>query len=291
MAHGGDFYEEYEDPDEESWSDAGRGRRWGLIAFVAVSILSLVVGLGAIVMLLSGGGDGPRRNSSAADALPAVSAESPTPEVTEATPTPTPSKSAKPKVVPSKNPAITAAPPPPPVTKTAAPGCTPTYSGTAATKAQVRAELKAASIHSYWASKPEIKMPERLLMAVAMNESTWQSNVIACDGGIGLMQVMPDTVKQINNRFGTKWDVNTLYGNTNLGANYLAWSTVYLGDKFFGGSYDLTNPALLNSVISAYNVGAGDEGIDPTKGEAGIPNPTYVNRVKGYMATCPCDSW
>jgi soluble lytic murein transglycosylase-like protein len=113
--------------------------------------------------------------------------------------------------------------------------------------------------------------------------------VIACDGGIGLMQVMPNTVTQINNRFGTTWDVNTLQGNAHLGANYLAWSIRYLGDLYFGGSYDLTNETLLNSVIAAYNYGAG--AIDPTKGAAGIPNPEYVNRVRQYMAECPCDSW
>jgi len=122
-----------------------------------------------------------------------------------------------------------------------------------------------------------------------MTESSWRSNVIACDGGIGLMQVMPDTVTQINNRFGTKWDVNTLQGNAHLGGNYLAWTVKYLGDLYFGGSYDLTNQPLMDGVIAAYNYGAG--AIDPTKGAAGIPNPGYVNQVKQYMASCPCDAF
>jgi Transglycosylase SLT domain len=103
------------------------------------------------------------------------------------------------------------------------------------------------------------------------------------------MQVMPDTVAQINNRFGTTWDVNTLQGNVHLGANYLAWATKYFGDLFFDGSYDLSKPALLDAVIAAYNYGAG--AVDPTKGAAGIPNPAYVASVKGYYANCPCDAW
>jgi len=153
----------------------------------------------------------------------------------------------------------------------------------------VRAALKVSAGHTYWASVPSIKVPERLLIAIAMTESSWRSNVIACDGGIGLMQVMPDTVTQINNRFGTKWDVNTLQGNAHLGANYLAWTVKYLGDLYFGGSYDLTNQPLMDGVIAAYNYGAG--AIDPTKGAAGIPNPGYVNQVKQYMASCPCDAF
>jgi hypothetical protein len=83
--------------------------------------------------------------------------------------------------------------------------------------------------------------------------------------------------------------VNTLQGNAHLGGNYLAWSVRYFGDLYFGGSYDLGNQALLDAVISAYNYGAG--AVDPTKGEAGIPNWSYVNRVKQYMASCPCDAW
>lgn len=301
MSHGGVFHEEFEDPDDESWAAAGKGRRWGLIGFVGVSVLALAVGLGAVVMLLSGGGGDPKRTSDAG-ALPTVSATSaippatvaettaPAPAATSASPTPTASKTAKPRSSPSKNPAAASQPaPPPPATRTTAPGCTPKTSGPPATRPDVRAALKVAAGRTYWRSVPTIQIPERLLQAVAMTESTWQSNVIACDGGIGLMQVMPDTVTQINNRFGTTWNVNTLDGNAALGGNYLAWSTKYLGDLYFGGSYDLANPALLESVIAAYNYGAG--AIDPTKGEAGIPNRAYVNRVKGYMASCPCDSW
>jgi soluble lytic murein transglycosylase-like protein len=204
-----------------------------------------------------------------------------TPSTAATTPRPT-------KASPSKNPKATLPPPPAPP-RTTPPGCTPTVRGTAASYANVRAALKVSAGHTYWASVPSIRVPERLLVAVAMTESSWRSNVIACDGGIGLMQVMPDTVSQINNRFGTKWDVNTLQGNAHLGANYLAWTVRYLGDLYFGGSYDLSNQALMDGVIAAYNYGAG--AIDPTKGAAGIPNPGYVSQVKQYMAGCPCDAW
>jgi soluble lytic murein transglycosylase-like protein len=258
---------------------------------ITVAVAITLCGAG---LVLAKGQDDPapsRVNAAATSSAPATSAAAP---VVESTPAAVPSTvpSASPtrtaRATPSKNPNATEpAPPAPP--RTTPPGCVPTEKGTRATYAQVRAALKVSAGHTYWRSVPTIRVPERLLIAVAMQESTWRSNVIACDGGIGLMQVMPDTVTQINNRFGTTWNVNTLQGNAHLGGNYLAWSVRYLGDLYFGGSYDLGNPALLDAVISAYNYGAG--AVDPTKGEAGIPNWSYVNAVKRYMASCPCDGW
>jgi soluble lytic murein transglycosylase-like protein len=285
------MWEEYED---ESWSDGSRRQRWGLIALVVAALVVLMVGIGSVVVAL--GGDGPKRPAADTAALPAASAsaEPPSPEASPEPPSPppppppspTPSKAAK--VTPSKNTKATLPPPPPPP-KPVTPGCVARTTGPQASYADVRSALKIAAGHTYWRSVPSIQVPERLLIAVAMTESTWRSNIVSCDGGLGLMQVMPATVTQINNRFGTTWDVNTLQGNAHLGGNYLAWSTRYLGDLYFGGSYDLGNPALLDAVIAGYNVGAG--AVDPTKGDAGIPNWSYVNRVKGYLASCPCDGW
>jgi len=194
----------------------------------------LLVGVGSLSLVLMDSDDGPPRNAGNQGALPATTA---------------PPRSTRP-----------------------ASACPTRTTGPAAPFPDVRSALKTAAAHTYWRSTPSIKIPERLLQAVAMTESTWRSNVLACDGGIGLMQVMPGTVKHINGRFGTSWNANTLQGNA-----------------YVGGNYDLANPALLDAVISAYNYGAA--AVDPTKGAAGIPNPAYVNKVKGYLASCPCDNW
>jgi soluble lytic murein transglycosylase-like protein len=291
MSGYGDHEDHYDD--EITWATASRRKRWGLIGFAALAVV-LVVGVCSAGLVLAKGRDQPSTRDAAGTRSPVSSsavaasgvastvAPTPTAAATSATPSPTT------KAAPSKNPKATLPPPPAPPPP-APPGCVPTQRGTAASYAAVRAALKVSAGHTYWASVPSIKVPERLLIAVAMTESSWRSNVIACDGGIGLMQVMPDTVTQINNRFGTTWNVNTLQGNAHLGANYLAWSIRYLGDLYFGGSYDLGNRALMDSVIAAYNYGAG--AVDPTKGAAGIPNPGYVNQVRQYMASCPCDAW
>jgi soluble lytic murein transglycosylase-like protein len=277
--------------DEVTWAGASRGKRWGLIGFVAAALV-VVIALCGVGLVLAKGTPSPTTRAASGAESPDAPSTVPTSTVpVPATPTTASPAATTPrptKASPSKNPKATLPPPPAPPPP-APPGCAPTVRGTAASYANVRAALKVSAGHTYWASVPSIRVPERLLIAVAMTESTWRSNVIACDGGIGLMQVMPDTVTQINNRFGTKWDVNTLQGNAHLGANYLAWTVKYLGDLYFGGSYDLSNQALMDGVIAAYNYGAG--AIDPTKGAAGIPNPGYVSQVKQYMAGCPCDAW
>jgi soluble lytic murein transglycosylase-like protein len=278
--------------DEVTWEGASERTRWGLIVFAAVAAL-VVISLCGLGVVLAKGQDAPDTKVAAGAQSPASPSAVTTSTVPAPTAAPTTARaaptSARPtKASPSKNSKATLPPPPAPP-RTSAPGCVPTEKGTKASSAQVRAALKVSAGHTYWASVPSIRVPERLLIAVAMTESSWRSNVIACDGGIGLMQVMPGTVTQINNRFGTTWDVNTLQGNAHLGANYLAWSIRYLGDLYFGGSYDLSDQALMDSVIAAYNYGAG--AIDPTKGAAGIPNPGYVSQVKQYMASCPCDAW
>jgi soluble lytic murein transglycosylase-like protein len=197
-----------------------------------------------------------------------------------------PSPSRRGTVTPSKKPTTIALPPPPPKKPA---NCAPTYTGTNAPKTQVKASLDTAAARSYWGSKPEIKVPVRLAYAVAWQESGWQSAIQACDGGIGTMQIMPDTASWINQRFGTSYDVHKLDGNTSLGTQYLAWLIRYFGDVYFSAAehpYDLGNQALLDSVIAAYNYGAA--AVDPTKGDAGIPNWQYVNNVEALMTSCPC---
>jgi hypothetical protein len=218
--------------------------------------------------------------------------------VAPAPPQPTPTTPAarpttkKPAVKPSKAPDKQADPPPvahkPPPSNQ--PPCAPTSTGPGADKPTVAAALDTAAAHAFWhTSAPSIVVPRNLMRAFAWQESGWQSTIVACDGGIGTMQIMPATATQVNNRFGTSYDVHTLSGNTMLGAAYIEWLIKYLGDLYFQGVYDLSNQALLDSVVAAYNVGPG--AVDPTQGAAGIPNPQYVRNVEALMTTCACQGY
>lgn len=183
-------------------------------------------------------------------------------------------------------------PPPPP--KPASPSCKPKHQGTKLAKAAVGDLLVAAAGVTYWpVSAPGLIVPANLVKAVAWQESGWQSDIVACDGGVGLMQVMPATADFVNTRFEKSYDIGTPADNAKLGANYLAWLTKYFGDGYFDGDYSLSSGAcrstsdvcLLNVVISAYNMGFGsletDDGLV-------LRNPTYVANVRALMTECEC---
>jgi hypothetical protein len=203
-------------------------------------------------------------------------------------PTPTRSKSPTRRPSPAKR-TETKLPPPPKTAPATCPG--PKYVGTAATRAQVKAALEAAASKTYWpTSAPSIRVPVELVKAVAWQESGWQSHILACDSGTGLMQVMPDTAAFVNQRFGQSYDINDYQENAILGANYLAWLIKYFGDVYFQGSYDLSvrdpdAPVLLDAVVAAYNVGPG--AVDTAAGLV-IPNRGYVNNVEALMTNCVC---
>jgi hypothetical protein len=184
-------------------------------------------------------------------------------------------------------------PPAPPPGTPAPGGSCPSYTGPKAPTSDVRAALDAAAARQFLpVSAPTVRVPANLLYAVAWQESGWQSTILACDGGIGTMQIMPATAKWMNDSFGTSYDVQTLNGNVMIGGEYLALMIKIFGNEYFQGSYDLSAPAapgsvsLLDSVISAYNFGPG--AVDPTKGTAGIPNWRYVSNVEALMTSCPC---
>jgi hypothetical protein len=162
---------------------------------------------------------------------------------------------------------------PPPTTPA---GCTPTHAGTDAPFSQVKTALQTAAAKQYWVGVvpptdlapdplPTITVPQDLMFAIAQQESGWQSTIMACDGGIGTMQLMPATVTQVNNRFGTNFDVNTLSGNTQLGAQYIEWLIMYFGIFHFQKHFDLSTVekvgpngaelTLERVVVAAYNVG------------------------------------
>ncbi|WP_329102211.1 lytic transglycosylase domain-containing protein [Micromonospora sp. NBC_01699] len=217
---------------------------------------------------------------------------SPTPSRTGAKPKPTKPK-APPKQVPKKD------IPPPPAVRPAPPGCTgPKYVGEQASRAEAKAALTAAANVTYWpGSAPEIRVPLNLVKAVAWQESGWQSNIEACDGGVGLMQVMPGTAEQVNNRFGQSYDIREYRDNAKLGANYLAWLIKYLGD-LSGLGYDVkvtdcvdhVDPCMLNAVISAYNMGPGTVLVERPDGtyDLRVSNIRYTDNVRTLMTECEC---
>lgn len=177
------------------------------------------------------------------------------------------------------------------------PACA-TFEGTAVSKKKAKAALTAAASRVYWKTEaPELRVPARLIKAVAWQESGWTSNIVNCDGGFGLMQAMPDTVAHINQRFGLSYDVKNYKDNAYVGANYLAWLTRKFGVNYFKGSYDLSprkcrshsDTCLLNMVIAAYN--AGDGGVEQSYPDGRLPNPGYVDSVRSLMKKCYCDRY
>ncbi|WP_144126624.1 transglycosylase SLT domain-containing protein [Catellatospora sichuanensis] len=248
--------------------------------------------------------------SESAEASPSAS---PSPSVK-----PSPSKSLKPKPKPKPSPKKVDLPGPPPPAPKPSPSAgvkCPTYKGTNAPKAEVETALEAAAARRFW-TVSQISLPPKLIKAVAKQESGWQSAIIACDGGIGTMQVMPSTATWLNDDspFTLDEDVNTLNGNTMLGSAYLQWLVRYFGMKYGIGCEEpdpAVSPApactpdytlreedcrrdpnvadskewcLLNAVISAYNYGqnAVDKEINDGD-EVWYPNAPYVLNVRALM--------
>ncbi|MEV0128262.1 lytic transglycosylase domain-containing protein [Dactylosporangium sp. NPDC050688] len=299
MSYGG-FYDDDETA-EQRWDDPAAGarrRRFGLIFLLGALVVVVLVAIGGLAVLVKGDDPVPAsvgaRQSSAA-AQPSAEESSLAVETTSAPPSPTPSATpsktaaAKKSIAPPKQ---TALPPPPPKVSTK-PGCQPEYKGTQLPKSTVREYLDAAAVKQFWGSNTPaevqaIRVPKRLLYGVADQESGWQSNIYACDGGVGVMQIMPNTETWMNQRFGTSWKIGTPHDNVMLGGQYLAWAIRYFGEQL--GTFDImgADPTLLNAVISAYNNGAG--AVDLTKGDAGITNWSYVNNVKALMGRC-CNNY
>ncbi|MCU7723460.1 lytic transglycosylase domain-containing protein [Actinoplanes sp. KI2] len=216
-----------------------------------------------------------------------LAAESPTPS-------PSPSKtSAKPKTKATTKPTPTG-----PVNNFQHADCYH-YDGKAVSKKSAKAALNAAAAKHYWpTSAPTLTVSSDLVRSVAWNESGWQSNIVNCDGGFGLMQLMPGTVDMINTRFEQSYDVRDYKQNAILGANYLAWLTKWMGDHYFkSDNYSLstskcsstTSWCLLNAVIAAYHVGSGT--VDAAAASKKLPSADYVNTVRSLMKSCFCDTY
>ena len=107
-------------------------------------------------------------------------------------------------------------------------------------------------------------LPANLLLAIAWQESGWNQHVIARDGGIGTMQVMPYTAQGLNIQVRHRYDPYKLPDNILLGAIYL--QSLWRG---FHGNLTL--------IISAYNEGGWNVI------HRGVFNWRYVNNVRALM--------
>ncbi|HEY1390636.1 MAG TPA: transglycosylase SLT domain-containing protein [Ktedonobacterales bacterium] len=109
--------------------------------------------------------------------------------------------------------------------------CTPcgVSAGNNPSQAQIRAALDAAA-NLYG-------LPHNLLYGFAWQESKWHQDVMACDGGVGLMQIQYYYADYFNhssvlNASGcgvsdTSYDIYTLSGNASLGAKVVKYLSCY----------------------------------------------------------------
>jgi len=265
----------------------GRPVRGRLIA--ALAVLMVTAGCGLL---------GDRQGNSAGAAPVAADASAEPPNLyEEATPEPEPTLPEPARSTPAKKPKAAEPTPTEYPNNFTEPECA-THEGKNVSKKAAKAALLSAAGRSYWpTSAPNLKLPSDLVKAVAWHESGWQSNIVNCDGGRGLMQVMPDTEEFVNNRFEKSYDAHDYRQNATLGANYLAWLTKYFGDNYFKGNYSLNTSkckshgsrCLLNLVIAGYNAGAGT--VDAAYADKSLPNPEYVNSVRHLMKSCYCDRY
>ena len=250
-------------------------------------------------LVLAGGCGQPKAEQKQAESPYTVSTEevetvSPTEDLVTEEPEPEPTKSAKPAKK-AKKPSPTPTEDPNNFQEAA---CSD-RKGTEVSKKKVKAALKNAAGRTYWTNEaPSLKLNYPLVKAISWQESGWTSNIYNCDGGAGLMQVMPETVDMINNRFGRSYDADKYQDNAAAGANYLAWLTRYMSQKQYDEkTYDLsaskckshTSWCLLNLVFSGYQ--AGPDAVLAGADAKELPNPEYVNSVRSLMKSCYCDRY
>ncbi|GAB2589476.1 hypothetical protein Aab01nite_41570 [Paractinoplanes abujensis] len=259
----------------------------------ALATLAVVAGCG----LVGGGDDDVAAPPAATESASPVAeepefepiTESPTPEPVVTTTAPKPRKTTKtPKATEPTQPAFWSE----------LPACAHYDKTKPVAKKTVKKALKSASARVYWRTEaPTLKLNYPLVKAIAWQESGWQTNIHNCDGGTGVMQVMPDTVDFVNNRFGLQYDAKNYKDNAYAGANYIAWFTRWAGQNYFKENYNLstskckshTSWCLLNVVISGYNAGQG--AIEAAAETKTLPNPEYVAAVRSLMSRCECDQF
>jgi hypothetical protein len=166
----------------------------------------------------------------------------------------TPTVTFCPTPTPLPIPTVTATPLPPTATAVASPSGTsasaaivgdcqecPYYTGHNPSQSQISSAILAAADLYH--------LPQNLLLAVAWQESKWHEDVTSCDGGIGLMQVQYYTYPWLNGQSvpecglsATSYDPNTLQGNADLGAKFLAWLSCFYSYWGNNGGSSLSNP-------------------------------------------------
>lgn len=180
------------------------------------------------------------------------------------------------------------------------PPCTTYLDGGAASASEAEAALEEAAGTQFWTNS-SVEVPDDLIKAIAWMESGWQSDIVACDGGTGLMQIQPETEEFINTRFELDLDRTGVEENAMLGSAQLQWLAKYFAVNYFGGddpgSYSLEDDCgrddqvpdhlercLLNAVISAYQAGFGTvEAVLDAGGDPDYTNPQYIETVRALL--------
>jgi hypothetical protein len=211
---------------------------------------------------------------------------------TVATPTPCPTYTLPSAVIRFPTPSGTATTPSPTATSAIpscgdgqlfGPRCYTVLPGQPPTQDQVRQAL--------FTESQQLSMPFPLIEAIGWQESGWQENVQACDGGVGVMQLQPETTQWLNETYGTNYSAYDLIGNATLGVTLINWLYNYYipfcnqgepagitcdWDTVWPGA---TDGATIRQIVeSAYNEGIGNVA------NYGIQNWNYVNSVDSLFA-------
>ncbi len=163
------------------------------------------------------------------------------------------------------------------------PRCYTVLPGPVPTQDEVRQALLTAAQQN--------SMPFSLVESIGWQESGWQENVQACDGGVGVMQLQPETTQWLNQQYNTNYSPYDLTGNVTMGVTLLNWLYNYYipfcnqglpagqtcdWNTVWPGA---TDGATIRQIVeSAYNEGVG------TMASYGIQNWNYVNSVESLLA-------
>jgi len=70
----------------------------------------------------------------------------------------------------------------------------------------------------------EMDLPPDLLLSVAHRESRFRTHARSSKGAVGILQVMPETGREMAGRLGLKgWSLHNPRDNARIGGGYLAW--------------------------------------------------------------------
>ncbi|MEV3939036.1 transglycosylase SLT domain-containing protein [Glycomyces sp. NPDC049804] len=281
-----------DDPDED------RSPGTWIVVFV---LLLAAVGVGVFLILPSGDDSG----GTSAAATTSITDETASPTASASPqPSPEPLSEPAPNLDETTNAAETTEPALPTVPPSEHPPCTAYLDTGPASASEVEAALENAAGTQFWTNS-SVELPDDLVKAVSWMESGWQSDIVACDGGTGLMQIQPETEEFINTRFELDLDRTGVEENAMLGSAQLQWLAKYFAVNYFGGadpgSYSLEDDCgrddtvpdhlercLLNAVISAYQAGFGTvEAALDAGGHPDYPNPQYIETVRALLDLRP----